>query len=476
MGKVTGFLEYQRHDATYQEVEERVKHYREFVTILSSRELAIQGARCMDCGIPFCHSSAGCPVVNLIPEWNDLVYKNQWYEAYRRLEMTNNFPEITGRVCPAPCETACTLAVNDNPVSIKHIELAIIERAFQEGWVKPCPALSESGKSVAIIGSGPAGLAAAQQLRRMGHQVTVFEKSSKIGGLLRYGIPDFKLEKWIIDRRIQQLKAEGVEFKTDVHIGEDLSARYLQKSFNVILIAVGAAQPRELDLPGANLKGIYFAMDYLTRSNKYLDGLIGKDKLISAKDKNVLVLGGGDTGSDCVGTANRQGAKKVYQFEILPKPREWDNLWNPEWPNWPNILRTSSSQEEGCIRDWGILIKKLEGERAKLKSATFSRVEWHKPDNGGTPVMNEISNSEFRLDLDLILLAMGYVHVEHDQLQKDLGIEYDKRSNIGIDRNYMTSVKRVFAAGDSHTGATLVVRAIFHGRQAAQAIDEYLTQ
>jgi glutamate synthase (NADPH/NADH) small chain len=474
MGKATGFLEYQRHDVAYQEVEERVKHYREFITYLTPREIAIQGARCMDCGIPFCHSFAGCPVVNLIPEWNDLAYKNQWQEAYRRLAMTNNFPEITGRVCPAPCETACTLAINDNPVSIKQIELSIIEKAFQEGWILPQPPYRESGKSVAIIGSGPAGLAAAQQLRRMGHQVTVFEKSPKAGGLLRYGIPDFKVEKWILDRRLQQMKDEGVEFKTDVHIGEDLSARYLQKSFNVILIAVGAAQPRELDLPGAGLKGLHFAMDYLTRSNKYIDGLIGKEKLISAKDKIVLVMGGGDTGSDCVGTAKRQGAKQVYQFEILPKPREWDKPWNPEWPNWPNILRTSSSQEEGCIREWGILIKKFDGERGKLKSATFSRLEWKMNDSSGKPVMKEINNSEFCLDVDLVLLAMGYVHVEHNQLQEDLGIEYDKQANIGIDSNYMTSVKGVFAAGDAHTGASLVVRAIFHGRQAAKAIDEFL--
>jgi glutamate synthase (NADPH/NADH) small chain len=474
MGKPSGFLEYPRHDAEHQEIKERLKHYREFTTHLNPREIAIQGARCMDCGIPFCHSFAGCPVVNLIPEWNDLVYHDLWPQAYERLELTNNFPEITGRICPAPCETACTLALNDNPVSIKQIELAIIEKAFEQGWVVPRPPQQESGKSVAIVGSGPAGLAAAQQLRRLGHQVTVFEKSPKIGGLLRYGIPDFKLEKWILDRRLEQMKAEGVEFNTDVHIGDDLSARYLQKSFNVILIAVGAAQPRELDLPGCGLKGIYFAMDYLTRSNKYNDGMIGKDKLISARDKNVLVLGGGDTGSDCVGTANRQGAKQVYQFEILPKPREWDKPWNPDWPNWPAILQTSSSQEEGCNRDWGILIKKFDGERGKLKRATFSRLEWQMTDSNDRPVMKEINNSEFTLDVDLVLLAMGYAHVEHDQLQQDLGLEYNKQANISIDSKYQTSVKGVFAAGDAHTGASLVVRAIFHGRQAAKAIDDYL--
>jgi glutamate synthase (NADPH) small chain len=474
MGKASGFLEYERSESPYQAVEERLKHYREFTAILPADELARQGARCMDCGIPFCHSFAGCPVVNLIPEWNDLVYRNLWREAFERLDLTNNFPEITGRICPAPCETACTLAVNAAPVSIKQIELAIIEKAFQEGWVLPRLPRKESGKSIAIIGSGPAGLAAAQQLRRLGHRVTVFEKSSKIGGLLRYGIPDFKLEKWIIDRRLKQMKAEGVEFRTDVHIGEDLSARYLQKSFNVILIAVGAAQPRELDMPGCGLKGIYFAMDYLTRSNKYIEGSITKDPLISAKDKTVLVLGGGDTGSDCVGTANRQGAKKVYQFEILPRPDTWDKPWNPQWPYWPSILRTSSSQEEGCNRDWGILIKKFEGKDDKLHKATFSRLEWRMNDSTGKPMMKEIANSEFTLDIDMVLLAMGYVHVEHDQLQKDLGIEYNPQSNIKIDRNYMTSVPGVFAAGDAHTGASLVVKAIFHGRQAARAINDYL--
>ena len=474
MGKATGFLEYQRVDAPHQAVEERLKHYREFTTNLPLSEMATQGARCMDCGIPFCHSFAGCPVVNLIPEWNDLVYRNLWWEAYKRLDLTNNFPEITGRICPAPCETACTLAINDSPVTIKQIELFIIEKAFQEGWVLPHLPQKETGKSVAIIGSGPAGLAAAQQLRRLGHRVTLFEKSPKIGGLLRYGIPDFKLEKWIIDRRLKQMKAEGIEFKTDVHIGEDLSARYLQKSFNVILIAVGAAQPRELDLPGCGLKGIYFAIDYLTKSNKYIDGLIDKDQMISVKDKTVLVLGGGDTGSDCVGVANRQGAKQVYQFEILPKPKVWDKSWNPQWPYWPSILQTSSSQEEGCTRDWGILIKKFDGERSKLKKATFSRLEWKMNDSTGKPVMKEINNSEFDLDVDIVLLAMGYVHLEHDQLQKDLGIEYDNQSNIGIDSNYRTSVQGVFAAGDAHTGASLVVKAVYQGRQAAKAIAEYL--
>jgi len=354
MGKTTGFLEYKRKKVENDPVKDRVKHYEEFTKPVSKKSLSEQVARCMDCGVPFCHSTFGCPVVNLIPEWNDYVYRNQWHEAYERLEITNNFPEFTGRICPAPCEAACTLSINDSPVTIKQLELAIIERAFEEGWVKPRPPQNLTGHSVAIIGSGPAGLAAAQELRRMGHGVTVFEKSPKIGGLLRYGIPDFKLEKHIIDRRLDQMKEEGVVLKTDVSIGEDLSARYLKKSFDVILIATGAGTARSLDVKGADLEGVHYAMDYLTKSNMYVDGLLDENKIISAKGKNVLVIGGGDTGSDCVGTANRQGAKNIYQFEIMPKPREWKESFNPEWPNWPMILRTSSSHEEGCGGDWGI--------------------------------------------------------------------------------------------------------------------------
>jgi glutamate synthase (NADPH/NADH) small chain len=474
MGKATGFLEYKRVSASSQEVSERKKHFHEFALNLPASEISTQCARCMDCGIPYCHSYAGCPVVNLIPEWNDLVYRNLWREAYERLNFTNNFPEVTGRICPAPCETACTLSVNDSPVTIKQIELAIIERAFQEGWVVPRVPRKESGKSVAVIGSGPAGLAAAQQLRRLGHRVTVFEKAPKIGGLLRYGIPDFKLEKWIIDRRLRQMQTEGIEFKTDVSIGDDLTARYLQKSYNVIVIAVGAIQPRELEIPGRDLNGIFYAMDFLAGSNKYIDGVIDQNKLISVKGKTVLVIGGGDTGSDCVGVANRQGAKQIYQFEILPEPEVWDKSWNPEWPDWPSILHTSSSHEEGCIRDWGILVKRFEGENGLLKRSACSRLEWKSDDHTGKPVMQEISNSEFSLDVDIVLLAMGYIHVVHDQLQKDLGVAYDLRSNIRIDTNYGTSVPGVFATGDAHTGASLVVRAIFHGRQAAKAIDAYL--
>ena len=474
MGKPTGFLEYYPMQASYQLVNERIKHYNEFTIPLSEKEMIFQGARCMDCSIPFCHSSAGCPVANLIPEWNDLIYHDRWQEAYERLELTNNLPEITGRICPAPCETACTLAINDSPVTIKQIELAIIEKAFAEGWVIPRPPAKTNDKKIAIIGSGPAGLSAAQKLSRNGYEVTVFEKSPQIGGLLRYGIPDFKLEKWVIDRRLEQMKAEGVKFETDIHIGEDISARYLQKSFDVILLAVGAGEARDLKIQGRDLDGIHFAMDYLTKSNLFIAGMINQKQLISAKDKTVLVLGGGDTGSDCVGTAIRQGAKQVYQFEILPKPQVWHQRWNPDWPNWPNILRTSTSHEEGCHRDWSILTKAFEGKDNMVSRIHFTRVEWENSKPGSPPTMKEIADSEASLDVELVLLALGFVHTEHNRLHEALGIEYDARGNIALSGNYHTSVKGVFAAGDATTGASLVVHAINHGRQAARAIAEYL--
>jgi len=476
MGKVTGFLEYKRVTPKNEAEKERVLHFKEFNGHLTSGEMADQAARCMDCGIPFCHSSYGCPVQNLIPEWNDLVYNDQWREAYERLEMTNNFPEFTGRVCPAPCETACTLAINDSPVTIKQIELEIIEKAFRENWVKPQLPDTESGKSVAVIGSGPAGLAAAQQLRRLGHAVTIYERAPKIGGLLRYGIPDFKLDKGILDRRLDQLSAEGVEFVTDVDIGEDISARYLQKSHDVILISTGATQARDLPVEGREMAGIHLAMDYLTLSNKYIDGLIDEKQLISAKNKRVLVIGGGDTGSDCVGTANRQGAKSVHQIEILPKPREWKKASNPEWPFWPAILRTSSSQEEGCLRDWGIVTKSFSGKDGKINKVNFARVEWTRTENDGRPQMHEIKNSDFSLQIDMVLLAMGFVHAEHNRLLTDLEIKYDTAGNIITGADFKTNVPGVFAAGDAKKGASLVVHAIFQGRQAAEAIDAFLNK
>lgn len=473
MGKATGFIEFERVNYTYLPIEERIKNYREFIVLPNENTVKAQAARCMDCGIPYCHG-VGCPVYNLIPEWNDAVYRGDWYEAFIRLQATNNFPEITGRICPAPCEAACTLSINSAPVTIKQIELSIIEYAFSKEWVKPIYPKKEKKAKIAIIGSGPAGLAAAQQLRRMGYQVTVFEQSPKIGGILRYGIPDFKLEKWVIDRRLKQMCAEGVVFEPDVKIGEDISARYLKKSFDVILLAMGAGEPRDLHIPGRGLEGIYFAMDYLTLSNQFVSGEISETELkINAKNKIVLVIGGGDTGADCVGTANRQGAKKVYQFEIMPKPMEWNLPTNPNWPYWPSILRTSSSHEEGCERDWSILTKKFTGRSVRVEEAHFVRVEWQKEESGKPPRMVEIPGSEFSLKVDLVLLATGFLHVKHDRLLEELEIAFDERGNIAC-KNYQTSTKSVFACGDSMTGASLVVRAIFHGREAAKSINEYL--
>ncbi|MBU1075760.1 MAG: glutamate synthase subunit beta [Spirochaetes bacterium] len=473
MGHVRGFLEYSRKNASYKPVTERIKNYKEFVEYLSDENIQVQASRCMDCGVPFCHSN-GCPVYNLIPEWNDLVFKGKWKEALERLEMTNFLPEITGRICPAPCESSCTLSINDSPVSIKQIELAIIEKGFQNGWVKPHPPENETGRKIAVIGSGPAGLTAASSLRRLGHEVTLFDKSEQVGGLLRYGIPDFKLEKYIIDRRVNLMKEEGIKFETDVNIGEDLSARYLQKSFDVILLTMGAERPRDLRVPGRGFEGIHFAMEYLIQSNKYVSGETEKERIISAGNKTVLVIGGGDTGSDCVGTAHRQGAKKVYQFEIMPKPLDWKHQSNPAWPAWPVILRTSSSHQEGAERDWSILTKSFSGRGISVEQVHCIRVEWQKDKKTGIPKMVEIPGSEFSLKVDLVLLAMGFVHVDHNKLLSDLKVELDEKDNIKINEKYATSVPGVYAAGDSSIGASLVVRAIFHGLQAARSIHEYL--
>ncbi|MCB4792072.1 MAG: glutamate synthase subunit beta [Elusimicrobia bacterium] len=474
MGKPTGFLDYQRKDIAYRPVEKRLKDYKDVNQYLPFDEIKIQAARCMDCGIPFCHS-LGCPVYNLIPEWNDLVYKGKWEEALGRLEKTNSLPEITGRVCPAPCETSCTLSINDSPVSIKQIELSIIEYGFKNGLVRAKVPEKETKKKVAIIGSGPAGLSCAMALREMGHSVTVYEKEDKAGGILRYGIPDFKLEKWVLDRRIDLMKRSGIKFKTGINTGIKLTAKALKRSYDAILISTGAGEPRKLNVPGCEMKGLYLAMEYLTKSNKYVSGKLKKTEIILAKGKNVLVIGGGDTGSDCVGTANRQGAKKVYQFEILPKPKEWNEPWNPVWPNWPVILRTSSSHKEGAERDWSIIVKCFNSEKGNIKEAVCARADW-KCDEKGKFVMSEVPGSEFRLQVELVLLAMGFVHCEHSKLIKDLGLELDGNCNIKTGSDHATSLKGVFAAGDADTGASLVVRAIYHGQEAAKSINKYLSK
>ncbi|OQX29327.1 MAG: glutamate synthase [Spirochaeta sp. LUC14_002_19_P3] len=472
MGKINGFLQFDRTEIAYRDIKERLGDYREVTLDKTVEELVQQGGRCMDCGTPFCHT-LGCPVVNLIPEWNDALWRGQWKEAYERLEITNNFPEFTGRVCPAPCETSCTLSINDAPVTIKQNERAIIEKAFAEGWVVPRPPKRESGRSVAVIGSGPAGMAAAQQLRRAGHKVTLFEKNRKLGGLLRYGIPDFKLDKSIIDRRLEQLAAEGIMFETGVTVGEDISVRYLREKFNALLFAMGAGSPRDLPVPGRELNGVHFAMDFLGQSNRRVSGEDYQQKDIIAKGKRVLVIGGGDTGADCVGTARRQGAKEVYQYEIMPKPMEWDKPWNPVWPQWPSILRTSSSHKEGAEREWNIETLAFEGSEGKLGAGQFRRIEWQPGEKGARPSIVPVKGSEFTLKVDLVLLAMGFVHVEHGRAVSTPQLALDERGNI-LTQNYHTSVEGIFAAGDAMSGASLVVRALNHGRLAAAAAHEWL--
>ncbi|MEG8990435.1 glutamate synthase subunit beta [Ignavibacteria bacterium 4148-Me] len=474
MAKATGFIEYQRENPQKLPVQERIRNFKEFEILLPEEKTMIQAARCMDCSIPYCHSY-GCPCNNRIPDWNDMVYKNHWKKALDLLHSTINFPEFTGRVCPAPCEYACTLSINQQPVSIKHIELQIVEKGWREGWIVPQVASIKTGKKVAVIGSGPAGLAAAQQLARYGHQVVVFEKSDRIGGLLRYGIPDFKLEKWIIDRRLEQLKAEGVVFETGVNVGVDISANYLNRTYDAIVIAAGATIPRDLNIPGRELKGIHFAMEYLTQQNKLNAGdYIPEDKIITAKDKHVVVIGGGDTGSDCVGTARRQGAKEITQVEILPKPPEKRTLYNA-WPTWPKILFTSTSHEEGCNRLWSLSAKSFEGEDGQVKAINFSELRWSEPDKFGRANFEEVPNSNIKIKADLVLLAMGFLHVEHGNLVNDLNMKIDNRGNIVVDKNYKTSVDKFFATGDSIIGASLVVRAISHGRKVAAEVNKYLT-
>jgi glutamate synthase (NADPH/NADH) small chain len=465
MGKITGFMELERLQEAADDKRERVRHYREFVHHLTDEQASIQGARCMDCGTPFCMS--GCPINNIIPDWNDLVYKQDWKQALDTLHSTNNFPEFTGRVCPAPCEAACTLNINNDPVGIKSIEHAIIDKGWKMGWITPQPPQRKTGRQVAVIGSGPAGLACAQQLARVGHDIVMFEKSDRIGGLLRYGIPDFKMEKQLIDRRMEQMRAEGVEFRVSQHVGVDVAAKKLVAEFDAVVICAGAELPRDLPVPGRDLDGVHFAMDFLPQQNRVVAG----DRVpgqILATGKHVVIIGGGDTGSDCVGTSNRHGAKSITQFELLPQPPEDEN--KPlVWPYWPVKLRTSSSQEEGCQRDWAVATKRFEGRNGKVEKLIAARVEWK---DGG---MREIAGSEFEMSADLVLLAMGFLGPIQSGLLEELGLARDTRSNVKADTDrYQTSASKVFAAGDMRRGQSLVVWAIREGRQCARAVDEFL--
>ncbi len=473
MVRPTGFLEYPQEKPPYRQVEERIRDYREVETFLPQDRLEIQAARCMDCGIPYCHAF-GCPVKNRIPDWNDMVHRKQWRKALALLHSTCNFPEITGRVCPAPCEPACTLSINLPPVTIRHIELQIVEKGWEEGWIRPEPARGGTGKKVGVIGSGPAGLAAAQQIARKGHEVVVFERASRVGGLLRYGIPDFKLEKWVIDRRLDQMRAEDVTFETNVNVGTDVTVRYLQRTLDAIVIAAGATVPRDLPVPGRDLPGIHFAMDFLTQQNMVIGGEeVPEKERITAAGKRVVVIGGGDTGSDCVGTSRRQGAREIHQLELLPMPPEERTATNP-WPTWPVIMRTSSSQEEGCTRLWSVATKEFLGGPDGVRKLRCVKIEWSDPDENGRSTFREIPGSGFEIAADLVLLAMGFVHVEHGPLVRDLGLALDPRGNLVVDADLMTTSPGIFAAGDSMVGASLVVRAIDYGRIAAEGVNRYL--
>jgi len=479
MGKITGFLEYERLEEPHEGKDTRKKHYREFYLRLPDEDAKVQGARCMDCGIPFCMQ--GCPVNNIIPDWNDLVYRGDWKNAIETLHSTNNFPEFTGRICPAPCEEACVLRINEDPVGIKSIEHAIIDKAWESGWVKAQPAAHQSGKKVAVVGSGPAGLACAQQLARAGHAVTVFEKNDRIGGLLRYGIPDFKLDKKVINRRLEQLEAEGIEFRSGICVGKEppgkgvpndakefLPAAKLLADFDAVVLAGGAEVPRDLPVPGRELGGVHYAMEFLPLQNKRVAGDKGVRELW-AKDKHVVVIGGGDTGSDCIGTSNRHGAQSVTNFELFPMPPDVER--NPVWPYWPTRLRTSSSHEEGVERDWSIATKAFVGEGGKVTKLKAVRLAW----KDGKPT--EVAGSEFEMPADLVLLAMGFVSPVQSLLE-EFGVVKDARGNARASTDdalaYRTSVNKVFAAGDMRRGQSLVVWAIREGRQAARAVDEFL--
>jgi glutamate synthase (NADPH) small chain len=475
MGRPTGFLEIERRDRPYEKPDIRRRSWNEFVKPLTEPETRKQAARCMDCGIPFCHE--GCPVNNLIPDWNNLVYRDQWQAALKTLHSTNNFPEFTGRICPAPCEAACTLNIDNNPVTIKTVECAIVDRGWQEGWIGPVLPARQTGRRTAVIGSGPAGLACAQQLARAGHAVTVFEKADRIGGLLRYGIPDFKMDKWLIDRRVEQMQGEGVAFVTEVEVGVDLPMASLIEEFDAVAMTGGAEAPRDLEVPGRGFGGIHFAMDFLPQQNKRNAGdseeRAAPKGTITAAGKHVVVIGGGDTGSDCIGTSVRQGASSITQLEILPKPPDEENK-ALTWPDWPLKLRTSSSQEEGCERDWSVLTRRAIGEDGRLTALECARVEWAKSPDGRFQ-MQEIPNSIFTLKADLVLLAMGFLGPHRPGMVEQSGVVLDPRGNVGANTvDYRTSVPKLFAAGDMRRGQSLVVWAIREGRQCARAIDEFL--
>ena len=472
MGKVTGFMEFDRLDRDYAPVNERTQHYKEFLIPLENKELKEQSARCMDCGIPYCHN--GCPVNNLIPDWNDLVYEGNWKAALETLHSTNNFPEFTGRICPAPCEASCTLNITDQPVTIKSIECAIIDRGWEENWILPKISQSKTGKKVAVIGSGPAGLACAQQLARVGHSVTLFEKNASLGGLLRYGIPDFKMEKHLIDRRLTQMRAEGVVFRSNTEVGVTVSADEILQQFDAMVLTGGSETPRDLGVPGRDLDGVHYAMDFLAQQNKRIAGEdVTDNRTILAGGKHVVVIGGGDTGSDCVGTSIRQGAASVTQLEVMPKPPEMEDK-ALSWPNWPLKLRTSSSHLEGADRDWSAATKAFTGDDGRVTGLELVRNEW-KQDENGQFSMAELPATKFHLKADLVLLAMGFIHPKPAGLLDELSIALDERGNVKADEtSYKTSRKNVFVAGDMRRGQSLVVWAIKEGRRAARAVDEHL--
>ena len=472
MGDPRGFITLRRATASREPAATRVHHWREFYPDAHPAAVQEQGARCMDCGVPFCQGDTGCPVRNIIPEWNDLIYRGQWRAASDVLHATNNFPEFTGRLCPAPCESACVLGIIDEPVAIRTVEQAIADRGFAEGWIAPRPPRHESGRSIAIVGSGPAGLAAAQQLRRLGHAVTVFEKMDRIGGLLRYGIPEFKLEKVVLDRRLAQLAAEGVVFRPGVHVGVDLDTDALRRDFDAVLLAMGAQQPRELQVPGRTLGGVHLAMDFLTAQNRRLAGDVEKSSALTAHGKHVVIIGGGDTGSDCAGTCHRQGAASVHQFELLPRP-PMERAGSTPWPLWPMQLRTSHAHEEGCERDWSVATTALAGEQGRVTALHAMRVE-ERPGANGRAEFAPVAGSEFAIGADLVLLAMGFVGPTEPRFLAGLGVERDARGMVATDGAHRTNVEEIFAAGDVRRGASLIVWAIREGRDAAAAIDAFV--